>query len=76
MFGREKSGGSYLPPLACSKRATSLIVRFADRRPAYHRLVFPARAADVHVPLSRDPVVRLVRERWVCSVDLDFVVCP
>ena len=61
---------------ACSKGAASLIVRFADRRPADRRLVFPARAADVHVPLFRDLVVRLVRERWVCSVELDFVVCP
>ena len=76
MFGREKSGGSYLPPLACSKGAGSLIVRLADRRPFDHHLVFPARAVDVRVPLYRDLADRLVPESLVCSVDLDFAVCP
>ena len=73
---RTKSCGSYLPQLACSKGAGSLIVRLADRRPVDRHLVFPARASGVHVPLCRDRAVRFVRERRVCSVGLDFVVCP
>jgi hypothetical protein len=78
----KKSGGSYLPPVFCFKR-TSLIVRLVDRHPVDRHLVFHARAAgvhvpDVHAPVCRDlAVVRLsVRGRSVCSVRLDFVVCP
>ena len=66
-----------LPPAVLCSRRTSLIVRLAGRLPVDRRcLVFPARAVDVHVPLCRDLVVRPGRESWVCSVDLDFVVCP
>ncbi len=62
-------------------KETSLIVRLVDRRahrhPAGRLLVFRALAADVHVPLVRDLVVRLaVQGGSVCSVGLDFVVCP
>ena len=76
----EKATGVTLPPLVSSDTA-SLIVRLADRRRVRRRAggrrgVFPARAAGVHVLLCRDRAVRLVRERWVCPVDLDFVVCP
>jgi hypothetical protein len=75
----KKSGGSYLLPLFSFKR-TSLSVRLVDRpvdrRLVGHHLVFHARAADVHAPLFRDLAVRLVQERWACSVRLDFLVCP
>jgi len=63
-------------PAACLFHRGSLIVRLADRHLVDRHLVFPARAADVPVPLCRDPAARLVLETWVCSVGLDFVVCP
>jgi hypothetical protein len=63
-----------LPPAACWFKRTGLIVRLADRRPVDRYLVFHARAADVHAPLSRDlAVVRLaVRGKGICRVRLDF----
>ena len=64
-----------LPPAARCFNTASLIVRLAGR-PVVHHRVFPVRAADVPVPLYRDLAARLVRETWVCSVRLDFVVCP
>ena len=63
-------------PAACLFHGGSPIVRLADRHLVDLHLVFPARAADVPVPLCRDPAARLVPETWVVSVGLDFVVCP
>ena len=73
-----KKAAGFISRRSFGSEKTSLIVRFAGRRPADRRLVFHARVADVHALLARDlAVVRLAGQGcWICRVRLDFVVCP